>query len=62
MPPPLFRYLRLWLLLLTAAGALAGCGLLAAPCRVASAGLKAVPLVGHPAAVPTDSCAATVDP
>ncbi|MGG2046490.1 DUF6726 family protein [Burkholderia gladioli] len=42
--------------------ALGGCGLAAAPCRVASAGLKAVPLVGHVAALPTDACAGLVDP
>ncbi|MDR6445665.1 hypothetical protein J2794_001756 [Paraburkholderia terricola] len=39
-----------------------GCGLAAAPCRVASAGLKIVPLVGHVAAVPTDACAEVIDP
>jgi hypothetical protein len=48
----------LWLSLL----ALAGCGVAAAPCRVASAGLKMVPLVGHPAAAPTDTCAQAIDP
>ncbi|HZZ14117.1 MAG TPA: DUF6726 family protein [Paraburkholderia sp.] len=42
--------------------ALAGCGLVAAPCRVASAGLKIVPLVGHVAAAPTDACAGVIDP
>ncbi|AYQ39179.1 putative lipoprotein [Burkholderia aenigmatica] len=41
---------------------LAGCGLAAAPCRVASAGLKIVPLVGHLAAAPTDACADVIDP
>jgi hypothetical protein len=41
---------------------LAGCGVAAAPCRVASAGLKMIPLVGHAAAVPTDSCAEAIDP
>ncbi|WP_342766968.1 DUF6726 family protein [Trinickia dinghuensis] len=41
--------------------ALGGCGLAAAPCRVASAGLKIVPLVGHVAAAPTDACAAAID-
>ncbi|ALX11197.1 hypothetical protein P350_06370 [Burkholderia cepacia JBK9] len=41
---------------------LAGCGLAAAPCRVASAGLKIVPLVGHVAAAPTDACAGVIDP
>jgi hypothetical protein len=41
---------------------LSGCGLVAAPCRVASAALKIVPLVGHAAATPTDACADTIDP
>ncbi|KDR40732.1 DUF6726 family protein [Caballeronia glathei] len=41
---------------------LSGCGLAAAPCRVASAGLKIVPVVGHVAAVPTDACAEVIDP
>ncbi|NUX53660.1 DUF6726 family protein [Paraburkholderia youngii] len=39
-----------------------GCGLAAAPCRVASAGLKMVPVVGHVAAAPTDACAEVIDP
>ena len=42
--------------------ALGGCGLFAAPCRVASAGLKIVPLVGHVAAAPTDACGNIIDP
>ena len=42
--------------------ALSGCGLFAAPCRVASAGLKIVPLVGQVAAAPTDGCADVIDP
>jgi hypothetical protein len=42
--------------------AVAGCGAVAAPCRVASAGLKIVPLVGHIAAAPTDGCAEAIDP
>lgn len=41
---------------------LTGCGLAAAPCRIASAGLKIVPLVGHVAAAPTDACADVIDP
>jgi hypothetical protein len=41
---------------------LSGCGLAAAPCRVASAGLKIVPVVGHVAAAPTDACAEVIDP
>ncbi|WP_087734514.1 DUF6726 family protein [Paraburkholderia piptadeniae] len=42
--------------------ALSGCGLAAAPCRIASAGLKIVPVVGHAAAAPTDACADVIDP
>ena len=41
---------------------LSGCGLMAAPCRVASAAIKIVPVVGHPAAAPTDACANAIDP
>jgi hypothetical protein len=52
---------RLCTLLLVAL-ALSGCGLVAAPCRVGSAGLKIVPLVGHVAAAPTDACADVIDP
>jgi hypothetical protein len=42
--------------------AVAGCGVVAAPCRVGSAALKMVPVVGHPAALPTDACAEVIDP
>ncbi len=41
---------------------LSGCGLVAAPCRVASAGLKIVPVAGQVAAAPTDTCANAIDP
>jgi hypothetical protein len=51
-----------WAAVVLCAFALSGCGLAAAPCRVASAGLKIVPLVGHAAALPTDACAAAIDP
>lgn len=51
-----------WLVLALCAFALSGCGLVAAPCRVASAGLKIVPVVGHAAAAPTDACADVIDP
>ena len=40
---------------------LSGCGLAAAPCRVTSAALKIVPVVGHVAAAPTDACADIID-
>ncbi len=49
------------LLALCAAG-LGGCGLVAAPCRVGSAALKIVPIVGQVAAAPTDGCANVIDP
>ncbi|WP_309966027.1 DUF6726 family protein [Caballeronia sp. LZ001] len=41
---------------------LGGCGFAASPCRVASAGIKIVPVVGHLAAVPADTCATVIDP
>lgn len=41
---------------------LSGCGVLAAPCRITSAVIKIVPVVGHAAALPTDACAAVIDP
>lgn len=50
------------LFLLALAPLLSGCGLAAAPCRVASAGIKIVPVIGHPAAAPTDACASAIDP
>jgi hypothetical protein len=53
---------RIAAILLTGAMMLSGCGVVAAPCRIASAGLKIVPLVGHAAATPTDACAAAIDP
>ncbi|WP_202396915.1 DUF6726 family protein [Teichococcus coralli] len=54
--------MRKALLLLALSLGLSGCGLVAAPCRIGSAALKIVPLVGHAAAVPTDACAAAIDP
>ena len=41
---------------------LCGCGVMAAPCRIGSGALKAVPLAGDIAAVPTDTCADVIDP
>ena len=49
-------------LLLALCLCLGGCGVVAAPCRVSSGALKAVPLVGHVAAAPTDACADVIDP
>ncbi len=51
-----------WALLLAICLCLSGCGLVAAPCRVASAVIKIVPVVGHAAATPTDACAEIIDP
>ncbi len=61
---PAPRNLRRWWALfaiLPFVTSVSGCGLLAAPCRVASAGLKIVPGVGHVLAAPTDACAAAID-
>jgi hypothetical protein len=54
--------LRLLVVLPLLVATLGGCGVLAAPCRIASAVIKMVPVIGHPAAVPTDTCAAVIDP
>ncbi|MFB9244374.1 hypothetical protein IV454_02505 [Massilia antarctica] len=55
------RLRRLAIVLLLPA-VLGGCGVLAAPCRVGSAVIKMVPVVGKVAALPTDACAAVIDP
>jgi hypothetical protein len=49
------------LIVLALVAPLSGCGVLAAPCRIASAGLKIVPVVGDVAALPTDACAEIID-
>ena len=38
------------------------CGLAAAPCRIGSAALKIIPVIGHVAAAPTDACGEVIDP
>ena len=50
------------ILVLIACLGVGGCGLFAAPCRVGSAALKIVPVVGHVAAAPTDACGDVIDP
>jgi hypothetical protein len=50
------------LLCVTLLPLLSGCGAAAAPCRVASAGINAIPVVGWIAAAPADACADVVDP
>ena len=49
-------------LLLLALLSLTGCGLFAAPCRITSAALDIVPVIGHAAATPTNACATAIDP
>lgn len=53
---------KLAIAVLISTAILSGCGALAAPCRFASATIKIVPVVGHAAALPTDACAAIIDP
>lgn len=52
--------LRLMVLLLLPA--LGGCAVAAIPCKVGSAVLDAVPVVGGTAATATDACATAIDP
>jgi len=53
--------IAVWLLTAVALQSIGGCGVAAFPCRAFSATLKVVPLIGHPAAVPFDACAAAID-
>ncbi len=50
-----------WLLISLLCLPCTGCGLAAAPCRVTSAVIKIVPVVGGVAAAPTDACAEMID-
>ena len=50
-----------WLLISLLCLLCTGCGLAAAPCRVTSAVIKIVPVVGGVAAAPTDACAEVID-
>ena len=50
-----------WILISTLCLLASGCGLVAAPCRVTSAVIKIVPVVGGVAAAPTDACAEIID-
>ena len=53
--------LALWSALGALLLALDGCAIAALPCRVTSATLKILPVVGHAAATPFDVCAAAID-
>jgi hypothetical protein len=50
-----------WILVSTLCLLASGCGLAAAPCRITSAVIKIVPVVGDVAAAPTDACAEIID-
>lgn len=61
---PLLRTVRgcgAWLAVAAATFPLDGCAVAALPCRVVAATLKVVPVVGHTAAVPFDTCADVID-
>ncbi|NML33782.1 DUF6726 family protein [Paraburkholderia antibiotica] len=59
-PEPWLRAAR-WLVCGAALLPLGGCGVAALPCRVTSATLKVLPVVGHAAATPFDMCASAID-
>jgi len=63
MAKPFNRCARIaaWLLLGATLLPLGGCAVVALPCRLSSATLKILPVVGHAAAVPFDACAAAID-
>ncbi|KFX64876.1 DUF6726 family protein [Paraburkholderia fungorum] len=50
-----------WLMLGAALLPLGGCAVAALPCRLTSATLKIIPVVGHAAATPFDMCASAID-
>ncbi|OAJ59608.1 hypothetical protein A6V36_26805 [Paraburkholderia ginsengiterrae] len=50
-----------WLTLGAALLPLGGCAVAALPCRLTSATLKIIPVVGHAAAAPFDMCSSAID-
>jgi len=50
-----------WLALGAALLPLDGCAVAALPCRLTSATLKIIPVVGHAAATPFDMCSSAID-
>ncbi|HEY2605737.1 MULTISPECIES: DUF6726 family protein [unclassified Paraburkholderia] len=50
-----------WLTLGAALLPLGGCAVAALPCRLTSATLKIIPVVGHAASMPFDMCASAID-
>jgi hypothetical protein len=57
------RFIRVtaWLALGAALAPLGGCAVAALPCRLTSATLKIIPVVGHAAATPFDMCSSAID-
>jgi hypothetical protein len=53
--------LAMWSAVGAAVLPLDGCAVAALPCRLTSASLKMLPVVGHAAATPFDACAAAID-
>ncbi|MFM0004151.1 hypothetical protein P0D80_23470 [Paraburkholderia sp. RL17-373-BIF-A] len=62
-PRILHRFMRVvaWLTLGAALLPLGGCAVAALPCRLTSATLKIIPVVGHAAASPFDMCSSAID-
>ncbi|WP_341807758.1 MULTISPECIES: DUF6726 family protein [Paraburkholderia] len=50
-----------WLALGAVLLPLGGCAVAALPCRLTSATLKIIPVVGHAAASPFDMCSSAID-
>jgi hypothetical protein len=57
------RFIRViaWLTLGAMLLPLSGCGVAALPCRLTSAALDIIPVVGHAAATPFEMCASAID-
>ncbi|RKF45595.1 hypothetical protein BCY88_26295 [Paraburkholderia fungorum] len=57
------RFIRVtaWLTLGAVLLPLGGCAVAALPCRLTSATLKVIPVVGHAAATPFDMCSSAID-
>jgi len=62
-PRILARFTRaaVWLVLGAVLVPLGGCAVAALPCRLTSATLKIIPVVGHAAASPFDMCSSAID-
>ncbi|MGN8112197.1 DUF6726 family protein [Paraburkholderia sp. 22098] len=59
--PACFTRAAVWLALGAVLLPLGGCAVAALPCRLTSATLKIIPVVGHAAASPFDMCSSAID-